>query len=267
MSSVDTIFKGKRWLQPLLLLFAIALHGLVLTLPMPDLTKKEAPEEPTPKEITPRPEAIKVARLPRVKPDEKPVPPIEEQPVQPAQPEPEPDPEPEPPAPESKPAPEPPAPTPDSLPEPDPPTTPAPPPSLDERLQDFGSYMYAPEGTDFVSFGSQQNLWLEQLRDKGRQNLPDVGSFASPLRLNDDPLEVDYPLDECLDPEPQDPSFGVMLTDAGDLLEDPFLLQSSGYSVLDDKALEEVNLAFLPNPDNLEKPFTVSVKINYSCTS
>ncbi|MEO0455336.1 MAG: hypothetical protein AAF152_01970 [Cyanobacteria bacterium P01_A01_bin.114] len=264
-----------RWLHPMLLI-AIALHGLVLALPMPELTPEEQPETPISEDVSDLPDAIQVARLPRVKPADEPLLPIEAgtpQSGEPVRPEPKLEPKPEP-----EPIPEPsdllpdpsPAPTPEPEPNPTPSPEPTPPPSIEERLKDVGNYgTYAEEGTTLIASTSNLSVWQTSFRDE--HSIETFEKLSPPP-----PLTVNIDLDSCLSTRPADEAdVGVLLQGSGALsqpadtnsLPNPTILRSTGYALIDEAVVQTVSeYSFEADPDGEQKAYTFAVEINYSCT-
>ncbi|MGF1519429.1 MAG: hypothetical protein ACFCVB_16735 [Nodosilinea sp.] len=138
------------------------------------------------------------------------------------------------------------------------PLPPEPPPqTLDDRLRDPESYAFNQQAKSLIADEVTFHMvvvsdWIEA-EGVGITNddlLPIPGEKLPPL-------QVAYPLNSCLSPPPAEGVVGVIVDAAGQRLEAPVLLDSTGYSVLDDKAIEmAMERAFpaqpagspLPNP-------------------
>lgn len=217
----------------LLVLLSLGLHGMLLGLPL------NKPDSPLPDSLAESTTVIDVVRLPSSQdaptlaiPE-----PSEPQPVQPAAaiaptaPPPEPVPPPEPNLPEPAPAAPEPVPT-DLLPAELPPQT------LDERLRDPAAYAFNQRHKSLIADASNfytgtVGVWLaaeyEGIADDDQLPLP--GRKLPPLR-------VAYPLNTCLVPPPAEGVVGVIVNVAGQRIQEPVRLDSTGYTVLDEKALE-----------------------------
>ncbi|MBD2110768.1 MULTISPECIES: hypothetical protein [Cyanophyceae] len=249
---------GKRSLRwsggGLLALISIGLHGVLLAWPMPE-SSSEAPESlpESLTEITAPAATVGVLRLPAA------VKPVETIAVAPASQSPQ---APAPKAPpvvrsappvvrSAPPASPPPAPSPSRV-EPVEAKPPAPPTdvvdlepvppeplpaTLDERLRDLGQYQFNQQAkslvADEVAFHTAVVPgWLEtEGEGLGDSEVPVLGAKLAPL-------QVTYPLASCLTPAPAEGLVGVIVNAAGQLVKEPVLLDSTGYTVLDEKALE-----------------------------
>lgn len=113
---------------------------------------------------------------------------------------------------------------------------PPPPPTLDERLQNPGSYNFNGDVSG-RAFLDQAN-WLTKI-DQGSVDLDD----EQPYDLNnpEHPVKVPYNLgSQCLDPAPHlQASLGLAIDAAGTLVPASLeIISTTGYDVLDEKALE-----------------------------
>ncbi len=112
-----------------------------------------------------------------------------------------------------------------------------PPATLDERLRDLGQYQFNQQAkslvADEVAFHTAVVPgWLEtEGQGLGDSEMPMLGTKLAPL-------QVTYPLASCLTPAPAEGLVGVIVNTAGQLVKEPVLLDSTGYTVLDEKALE-----------------------------
>lgn len=264
---------GKRSLRwsggGLLALISLGLHGVLLGFPVPE-SGAAAPEVAT--DLDEPVEVIDVVRLPappegvtpQVRASESTAPP----PAAPTQPVAQPIVS----APQApSPAPANPAP---AAPEPVPPAPAAleplpaepPPQTLDDRLRDPESYAFNQQAKSLIADEVTFHIvvvsdWLEA-EGAGIANddlLPIPGEKLPPL-------QVAYPIDRCLTPPPAEGVIGVIVGADGQRLEAPVLLDSTGYSVLDDKAMEmAMERAFpaqpagspLPNPRGYWLPVQV----------
>lgn len=261
-----------NWVTPLVLV-SIGLHGLVLVLPMPDLAK---PPEPEPE--LPEPEVIQVVSLPKLAtgPEES---------VEPPLPEPEPEEEPPPPEPEeiieeelvltdpevlneAEPLPEA---------EPQEPTGPTNPTNgttpdpneteLDKQLkqrESYADFSDAQTGSEYQENGSQFKAntlaWMV-----GKS----LDFTQAPIHLQaiEDQLPS-VPALACLDQNPNSwVSVVVQVSSAdGSLIGEPETLNSSGYAVLNKKALEiarEADYSPYYDPANPAPGYWFNIQINY----
>lgn len=216
----------------LLGLISLGLHGLVLSLPVPDT---DPPALDSLAEQSDPIEAIDVVRLPLAPIPAAELPPtttpasvvappvVAKRPVQPVPSAPD--------LPSSDPA---------------PPILPAPPEvfpevspeaTLEERLRDPAEYAYNREVKALIA--DEVNLhitvvpnWLEtEGQGLSDDEVPVMGTKQAPL-------QVAYLITSCLSPPPAEGLVGVIVTPSGQLAKAPLLLDSTGYTVLDDKALE-----------------------------
>lgn len=223
-----------------LVLLSLALHGLLLSLP---LTETEAtPAEPPTEQAAPATgpsTRIDVVRLPASPPKaeaipkapdpvasnaprlvaEAPAQPVASAPTSPALGAEAP--------PRAPSAPEP----PDLLPPEPPPVT------LDDRLRDPAEYRFNDQAKSLIADEVTFHMavvptWLEE---EG-QGLSDDAIPVLGTKLP--PLQVAYPINTCLVPPPVEGLVGVIVTSTGQLAKDPVLLDSTGYTVLDEKALD-----------------------------
>ncbi|PZV04373.1 MAG: hypothetical protein DCF32_12550 [Leptolyngbya sp.] len=239
-------------------MISIGLHGVLLAWPMPE-SSPEAPEslpeatEPTavgvlrlPLAAEPAAETFAAAPVPQPPqapaPKEPPAvraaPPVSPPPVT---------------VPEAKPAEAtPPAPSADVALEPVPPEPlPA---TLDARLRDPEQYQFNALAKSLTS--NEQSFYFNELSnwlDEASQGLssdeiPELGGKLAPIR-------VTYPITTCLVPPPAEGVVVVIVGPTGELVENPELLDSTGYTVLDEKALELVSQQrFEPQTDPRPNP-------------
>lgn len=240
----------------LLALFSIGLHGVLLAWPVPESTP-EAAEGLT--EITDPSAVVGVVRLPAAAepfaeaiaaapaPQSTQAPPPKAPPLVRSAPPASPQPAPPQPQVEEEAATVPPA----------PPTAgvdlePVPPEplplSLDDRLRDPAQYQFNQQAkslvTNEVAFHtSVVPTWLEtEGQGLSDTDIPVLGSKLAPL-------QVPYPIAACLTPAPAEGLMGVIVNASGQLVKEPVLLDSTGYTVLDEKALElALQRSFEPNP-------------------
>ncbi|MBE9155939.1 hypothetical protein IQ265_03700 [Nodosilinea sp. LEGE 06152] len=129
-----------------------------------------------------------------------------------------------------------------------------PPPTLDDRLRDPAQYQFNQQAkslsTDDVNFHlAVVPHWLEtESQGLSDSQVPILGQKLAPL-------QVPYALSTCLVPPPAEGLVGVIVSATGELVKEPVLLDSTGYTVLDEKALEltlqrtfEPQSGALPNP-------------------
>ncbi|RZM77317.1 hypothetical protein [Leptolyngbya iicbica] len=273
LSSQQLIKTRSRYFLAVVALSVLA-HGIVLGLPWPEPEIRPAPPAP------PEPEAtatMDVAILPSDTlrpPTERPVetsgsepqdlsrPVVERSPVPPPSPTNAPPPPIDTPPPTSpEPRTEPRAPGPDPVgelpPEPGSPglTTPPPPPTLQERLQDPGEYQY--DGTQHFDLEENpvQALSIYDAWTVPGQTVP---SLADPLQL---PYELGA---ACLDAPPLRGTLMVVVDEVGNFRRLPEVVSSTGYAILDEQAEDWVRTGQyrLPN-DNEAKAYAVNVEVVY----
>ncbi|MBD1919085.1 MULTISPECIES: hypothetical protein [Cyanophyceae] len=255
---------GKRSLQwsggGLLALLSIGLHGVLLAWPMPE-SNPEAPESlPESLTETTAPVAVGVLRLPpAVEPAAETIAaaPVPQSPQTPP-----------PKAPSTPPVspPSAPLPTPVEPVEATPPAPPtevadlepvppeSPPATLDDRLRDPEQYQFNQQAKSLVAdeFAFHTAVvpgWLEaEGQGLGDSEVPVLGTKLAPI-------QVTYPISACLTPAPAEGLVGVIVNGAGQLVKDPVLLDSTGYTVLDEKALElALQRSFEPQAGSLPNP-------------
>jgi hypothetical protein len=135
--------------------------------------------------------------------------------------------------------------------------------TLDERLQTFAEYQYNDQaksvdaGTEgFVAWYTQQD-WFE--------TYPLPGKAITP------PLQVIYPLSTCLPSPPMVGMLAVIVNTDGSLAEEPILASSTGYDVLDERALELAKAYAFPTEENaaLSQPKVrpLQVEVMYDAAS
>ncbi|MEA5447932.1 hypothetical protein VB780_05085 [Leptolyngbya sp. CCNP1308] len=248
---------GKRSLRwsggGLLALFSIGLHGVLLAWPVPETTPEPAESltEITdsssvvgvvrlPAAAEPSAEAIAVAPAPQATQAPPPkAPPLVRSapPAAPAAPQSQVEqPEAAPPAP----------PTNEVTLEPVPPEPlPA---TLEDRLRDPAQYEFNQQAKSLVAnevafHTSVVPTWLEtEGQGLSDTEVPVLGTKLAPL-------QVPYPIATCLTPAPAEGLVGVIVNASGQLVKEPVLLDSTGYTVLDEKALElALQRSFEPNP-------------------
>ncbi|HEY9888930.1 MAG TPA: hypothetical protein V6D02_11050 [Candidatus Obscuribacterales bacterium] len=251
---------------------SLAVHGLVLGLPLPSSEPMDAVDEmPLTLERTP---TMTVAVLPADRLTSAPPPePSSESPPAASSatarsPQPQanaaPDPAPPPPTPDPEPEPDPPPP-PDPTADTDDPlpgvpidqgssnlTETDPPPTLEEQLRDRAAYQY--EGGKVLSEGEslgKLNEWL-------------IANAVFPSKL-DDPLAVPYGLAEtCLDARPSEGIMIVMLAADDSLVQPPEIISSTGYSVLDDQAQAMIAAGEYPFPPRTAiAAYSLVVQVQY----
>lgn len=112
-----------------------------------------------------------------------------------------------------------------------------PPATLADRLRDPAQYAFNQQAkslsTDDVNF---HLAVVPQWLDRESQGLSDTDIPVLGRKLA--PLRVPYPINTCLDPAPAEGLVGVIVSATGELVKEPVLLDSTGYTVLDEKALE-----------------------------
>ena len=82
---------------------------------------------------------------------------------------------------------------------------------------------------------------------------------------------VDYPLEQCLNLPPTDGQLEVVVNPDGSLARPARLLGSTGYDVLDEKALEETARYDFPSEEAMDEPtlkvYWLPVTVNYSVST
>jgi len=259
------ILRWLPWLKGggLFVAISLGLHWAVLQIPIvgeaavEDMTLEVFPSgEPT--------ETIDVVRLPAPQPEPEPDPspgpaaelkPISQTaqapavPAQPHLPQPQPtvpsEPIPQPsPEPELVSTPEP-TPEPSPIPEPSPEPTPM---TLEDRLQTFAEYQPNNRGKSLATETNEfMNWYLSQTWEEF-----DAAPLPSPKALA--ALVVEYPLNQCLTPPPTDGQLEVIINRDGALARDPRVLGSTGYDVLDEKAVENTAQYDFPTNEGLDEP-------------
>ncbi|PSN77916.1 hypothetical protein C8B47_19580 [filamentous cyanobacterium CCP4] len=129
-----------------------------------------------------------------------------------------------------------------------------PPLTLDDRLRDPAHYQFNQQAKSLSSDDVNFHLavvphWLEtEGQGLSDREVPVLGQKLPPL-------QVPYPISTCLVPPPAEGLVGVIVSATGELVKEPVLLDSTGYTVLDEKALElvlqrtfEPQSGALPNP-------------------
>ena len=147
---------------------------------------------------------------------------------------------------------------------------PAPAPALDERLHDPAAYEFNQQAKGVI--GNEVTLittvisdWLEAAaQGVSDSDIPVMGTKQAPL-------QVTYPIATCLTPPPAAGLVGVIVSPTGQLVS-AVLLDSTGYTVLDDKALDMARRqTFPPTTGNLPNPSAhwLPIEVQYdsaSCT-
>jgi len=263
---------------------SLGLHWAVLQIP---IAEEAAVEDMTP-EVSASgipAETIDVVRLPASPPEPEPQPSPTPSPVaqlqpipqtaqapartaQPQLPQPQPTPPPEP---VSQPSPEPElAPEPDLAPDPSPTPTPEPSPeptpmTLDDRLQTFAEYQPNRRGKSLATETNEFMDWYLSQTWEGFENPP----LPSPKNLA--ALVVEYPLNQCLTPAPTDGQLEVIVNDDGTLAREPRVLGSTGYDVLDDKAVENTGQYEFPAQEGRGEPvptvYWLPVEVTYDAAT
>ncbi|HEY9877192.1 MAG TPA: hypothetical protein V6D29_01990 [Leptolyngbyaceae cyanobacterium] len=278
-SSQKTLSKPRRFNLALgapLLLVSLALHSVVLSLPMPG---QETDQENAPVEIgnTAEPQAIKVVKFPsnpppkqqaaqpsrlpakaRLAPQTSPtaVQPAAPAPAQPQAPAPKP-PEEAPSAPAQQP-PEPPA-DPPSEPPSEPLPAEPPPLTLAQRLQDPTAYAYN-NRTKSAEVGIQDFLgWYNSLSK-------DVYGDPMPGSNSIEPLRIQYPLNTCLVAPPELGRLGVVVDAVGAVISQPEILASTGYDVLDEQALAAVTHYTFPTTGKVTA-YGLPIEVEYDAAT
>ncbi|MEL6137732.1 MAG: hypothetical protein AAFR42_10040 [Cyanobacteria bacterium J06628_6] len=245
------------WFQPLVVI-SIGLHGLLLTIPVPEIAPPEEPIEET------EPEIIDVVTLPElIAPPAAPEPEAEELIASPQRPEPEPviqpEPTPEPIAVEAEP----------QLPQPTDPeladseldsletndaetdgSTDPIPLTLDERMADSSNYQYVATNTKGSDVSGKSFDWMTQ-----------IGIFDFKDDDPTPPVSIDVPLAQCPDPTPIKAIIGIHLDADGNRLSDLVPLQSTGYDILNEKALELASSMAYP-AFGAETAYMLSIPVN-----
>jgi TonB family protein len=148
--------------------------------------------------------------------------------------------------------------------------TPPPPQTLDERLHDPAAYEFNQQAKGLVAdevtlLTTVISDWLEAAaQGVSDSDIPVMGTKQAPL-------QVTYPIATCLTPPPAAGLVGVIVSPTGQLVS-AVLLDSTGYTVLDDKALDMARRqTFPPTTGNLPNPSAhwLPIEVQYdsaSCT-
>ena len=138
-----------------------------------------------------------------------------------------------------------------AVPSPAPTSSPSPAPvTLEERLLDISQYSY-----DGGSVKSGDGQVLESVVISG-QLTEEYHRNGQELRLTADklePLKIAYPLDECLPQSPSEGSLLIVVTPDGQLDRSEWV-SSSGYGVLDQKAIATLDDYPMPTPESQQIP-------------
>ncbi|MFE4107979.1 hypothetical protein [Almyronema epifaneia] len=127
---------------------------------------------------------------------------------------------------------------------------------LEDKLKDIRFYSYSANWTTEGEATGRFSEWVAELS-------LNYGLF--PTRLAD-PLVLPYEPTKCLSPEPVLASVGVIVDPAGQLVEEPELLKSTGYDILNQKALVEAQKQSFP-AGNAVKAYSLEVQVQYDATS
>ena len=145
-----------------------------------------------------------------------------------------------------------------------------PPQTLDERLHDPAAYEFNQQAKGLVAdevtlLTTVISDWLEAAaQGVSDSDIPVMGTKQAPL-------QVTYPIATCLTPPPAAGLVGVIVSPTGQLVS-AVLLDSTGYTVLDDKALDMARRqTFPPTTGNLPNPSAhwLPIEVQYdsaSCT-
>ncbi|WP_156119929.1 hypothetical protein [Leptolyngbya sp. KIOST-1] len=165
-------------------------------------------------------------------------------------------------------------------PQPTPPATPEPvalepvpseplPATLDDRLRDPAQYQFNQQAKSLSSDDINFHVavvpqWLEtESQGLSDRDIPVLGQKLAPL-------QVPYPINTCLVPPPAEGLVGVIVSASGALVKAPVLLDSTGYTVLDEKALELVlQRTFAPQTGPMPNPQAhwLPVQVQYDGTN
>jgi hypothetical protein len=128
---------------------------------------------------------------------------------------------------------------------------PPPPPTLAEQLQDPSAYQYdGRKSLDQLTATTESMSWA-------------VEGQALPSKV--DPMELPYQLAaHCLDTPPAMGLLMVVVDAEGNFLRGPEVISSTGYRVLDEQAVEQVKNGDYALPDRTApKAYSVEVKVQY----
>lgn len=115
--------------------------------------------------------------------------------------------------------------------------------SLDDRLKDVGAYRHESAGI----LGAIEKVGSLGEHVASIQNI--LGSTAIPLD-DADPIQIPYALEDCLDVAPADGYIILAIDSDGEVVAPARFISSTGYSILDEKAIAQV--ATHPFPDREE---------------
>jgi hypothetical protein len=129
-----------------------------------------------------------------------------------------------------------------------------PPQTLEDRLNDPAAYVFNQQAKSLLANEITFHMavvpsWLEaESQGLGNDDVPVMGQKLPPL-------QVVLPVRTCLTPPPAEGLVGVIVRSDGQRLKAPQLLDSTGYTVLDEKALELVlQRTFEPQSGPLPNP-------------
>ncbi|MEM6424834.1 MAG: hypothetical protein AAF728_06715 [Cyanobacteria bacterium P01_D01_bin.128] len=129
-------------------------------------------------------------------------------------------------------------------------------PTLAEKLEDIGYYQYSEAGTSQVEAIAYLGGWTDELKNAG------LGYEKS----DPENIKIPYLLTGCLNNPPSEyASLGVIVAASGDIEGEPEILGSTGYSLLDQFALEKIRTEFsFPNASE-RKAYLVGIEVeNYA---
>jgi hypothetical protein len=120
--------------------------------------------------------------------------------------------------------------------------------TLEDRLQTFAEYQPNNRGKSLATETNEfMNWYVSQTWEEF-----DSAPLPSPKALA--ALVVEYPLNQCLTPSPTDGQLEVIVSPDGSLARDPRVLGSTGYDVLDEKAVENTVQYDFPANEGLDEP-------------
>lgn len=138
---------------------------------------------------------------------------------------------------------------------------------LVQLLKDTSSLLsYDDANTTEAAAETEKENWLTTLRDRTGKD------FAEPEAL-DNPVKVSYPLEKslhyerdfvvCLSQTPHPAAVGIVVNSAGEIMDEPALLRSTGYEFLNQEALALAkDYETLPQREE-SKTYTIDIDIDY----
>lgn len=115
--------------------------------------------------------------------------------------------------------------------------------------------IYSSQGTTAEAAAANRQDWVAALQDE--TDNPDLAVVEEPIEL-----PVSYRGRVCLSPEPGDGLIGVWIKADGSLGDQPVLLQSTGYPLLNQQAADAIAELAFPAAD-ADTLYQIAVKVSY----